>query len=95
MSAIAVPDAGRSNIITNTLTIARRNLLHIKATPEQLVEMSIQPLMFLVLFVYVSGCDRRLLEQYLQFALPASWCRLWRSCRSRPRSRSTSTSSAV
>ena len=55
MSAVAIQDTGRSNIITNTLTIARRNLLHIKATPEQLVEMSIQPLMFLVLFVYVFG----------------------------------------
>jgi hypothetical protein len=35
--------------VANTLTIARRNLLHIKANPEQLVEMTIQPFMFLVL----------------------------------------------
>ena len=39
MSAVAIEDRGRSNVLTNTLTIARRNLLHIKATPEQLVEM--------------------------------------------------------
>jgi hypothetical protein len=71
MSAVAIPDAGRSNIVTNTLTIARRNLLHIKATPEQLVEMSIQPLMFLVLFVYVfGGAIATSSKQYLQFALP-------------------------
>jgi ABC transporter DrrB family efflux protein len=58
-------------VFTNTLTIARRNLLHIKATPEQLVEMSIQPLMFLVLFVYVfGGAIAGSSGEYLQFALP-------------------------
>ena len=70
MSAVAV-STGRSNVVTNTLTIARRNLLHIKATPEQLVEMSIQPLMFLVLFVYVFGGAIAVSSKvYLQFALP-------------------------
>jgi ABC-2 type transport system permease protein/oleandomycin transport system permease protein len=64
-------DAGRGNIVANTLTIARRNLLHIKATPEQLVEMSIQPIMFLVLFVYVfGGAIAGSSREYLQFALP-------------------------
>jgi ABC transporter DrrB family efflux protein len=58
-------------VIRNTLTIARRNLLHIKANPEQLVEMSIQPLMFLVLFVYVfGGAVAGSSREYLQFALP-------------------------
>jgi ABC-2 type transport system permease protein/oleandomycin transport system permease protein len=45
--------------------------LHIKPTPEQLVEMSIQPLMFLVLFVYVfGGAIAASSKRYLQFALP-------------------------
>ena len=58
-------------MIGNTLTIARRNLLHIKATPEQLVEMTIQPIMFLVLFVYVfGGAIAGSSSEYLQFALP-------------------------
>jgi ABC transporter DrrB family efflux protein len=62
---------GGANVVRNTLTIARRNLLHIKATPEQLVEMSIQPLMFLVLFVYVfGGAIAGSSREYLQFALP-------------------------
>ncbi len=62
---------GRAGGIRNTLTIARRNLLHIKANPEQLVEMSIQPLMFLVLFVYVfGGAMMGSSRAYLQFALP-------------------------
>jgi ABC-2 type transport system permease protein/oleandomycin transport system permease protein len=62
---------GHAGVVSNTLTIARRNLLHIKATPEQLVEMSIQPIMFLVLFVYVfGGAIAGSSREYLQFALP-------------------------
>ena len=71
MSATTLAPSGRTNVFSNTLTIARRNLLHIKATPEQLVEMSIQPLMFLVLFVYVfGGAIAHSSREYLQFALP-------------------------
>lgn len=70
MSAALTP-TGRVNVVSNTLTIARRNLLHIRANPEQLVEMSIQPLMFLVLFVYVfGGAIEATSREYLQFALP-------------------------
>jgi ABC-2 type transport system permease protein/oleandomycin transport system permease protein len=69
--SVAIGTSGRTNVISNTLTIARRNLLHIKATPEQLVEMSIQPLMFLVLFVFVfGGAIAGSSQEYLQFALP-------------------------
>jgi oleandomycin transport system permease protein len=71
MSAVAYAPGGRADVVRNTLTIARRNLLHIKATPEQLVEMSIQPLMFLILFVYVfGGAIASSSREYLQFALP-------------------------
>jgi oleandomycin transport system permease protein len=71
MSAAVPVATGRANVLTNTLSIARRNLLHIKATPEQLVEMSIQPLMFLVLFVFVfGGAIAGSSQEYLQFALP-------------------------
>ena len=71
MSAVTLVPAGRPNVVTNTFQIARRNLLHIKATPEQLVEMTIQPIMFLVLFVYVfGGAIAGSSAEYLQFALP-------------------------
>jgi ABC-2 type transport system permease protein/oleandomycin transport system permease protein len=71
MSVATLAPTGRVNVLRNTLTIARRNLLHIKATPEQLVEMSIQPLMFLVLFVYVfGGAIEGSSREFLQFALP-------------------------
>ncbi len=71
MSAVTLTPTARPHALRNTLTIARRNLLHIKATPEQLVEMSIQPLMFLALFVFVfGGAIAGSSQQYLQFALP-------------------------
>jgi ABC-2 type transport system permease protein/oleandomycin transport system permease protein len=71
MSTATLAPIGHTNVVSNTLTIARRNLLHIKATPEQLVEMSIQPIMFLVLFVYVfGGAIAGSSSAYLQFALP-------------------------
>ena len=71
MSTATLTPSAHPNVVRNTLTIARRNLLHIKATPEQLVEMSIQPLMFLVLFVYVfGGAIAGSSSAYLQFALP-------------------------
>src|SRR5262245_37802486 len=63
--------SGSFGVVANTLTIARRNLLHIKATPEQLVEMSIQPIMFLTLFVFVfGGAIAGSSQEYLQYALP-------------------------
>jgi len=71
MSSLTSQADRRSNVVASTFTIARRNLLHIKATPEQLVEMSIQPLMFLVLFVFVfGGAIAGSSQEYLQFALP-------------------------
>lgn len=71
MSTVTLAPTGRVNALTNTLTIARRNLLHIKTNPEQLVEMTIQPFMFLALFVYVfGGAIEGSSREYLQFALP-------------------------
>jgi ABC transporter DrrB family efflux protein len=74
MAAIVATDrrqAPSGNVVQNTVTIARRNLLHIKADPEQIVGMTIQPLMFLVLFVFVfGGAIAGSSKAYLQFALP-------------------------
>ncbi len=71
MSTATLARSEGLSVLRNTITIARRNLLHIKATPEQLVEMSIQPIMFLTLFVYVfGGAIAGSSRQYLQFALP-------------------------
>jgi ABC transporter DrrB family efflux protein len=56
---------------SQTLTLARRNLLHIKADPEQLVGMTVQPLLFLGLFICVFGRSvAGSNHDYLQYALP-------------------------
>jgi len=41
--------------LRNTLTIAWRNLVAIKHSPMELVDLSVQPLMFVLLFSYVFG----------------------------------------
>jgi ABC transporter DrrB family efflux protein len=68
------PSAGHIGLgeaLRHTLTITRRDLLHIRSDPEQLVGMTIQPLMFLLLFVYVlGGAIAGSSGAYLQFALP-------------------------
>jgi ABC transporter DrrB family efflux protein len=62
---------GLGGALRHTLTITRRDLLHIKSDPEQLVGMTVQPLMFLLLFVFVfGGAIAGSSSSYLQFALP-------------------------
>jgi oleandomycin transport system permease protein len=57
--------------ITQTAVMARRNLLHVLSDPQQLIGMSVQPLMFLLLFVYVfGGAISGSTRGYLQFVLP-------------------------
>ncbi len=48
----------RSDWVTlwrDTLVFARRNLEHIRQIPEKLLDVTIQPLMFVLLFAYVFG----------------------------------------
>ena len=57
--------------ITQTAVMARRNLLHVLSDPQQMIGMSVQPLMFLLLFVYVfGGAISGSTRSYLQFVLP-------------------------
>ncbi|HLX18794.1 MAG TPA: ABC transporter permease [Gaiellaceae bacterium] len=41
--------------ITESLVLARRNLAHVRQVPEKLIDVTIQPLMFVLLFAYVFG----------------------------------------
>jgi len=51
--------------------LARRNLLHVLSDPEQLIGITVQPLMFLLLFVFVfGGAISGSTSGYLQFVLP-------------------------
>ena len=41
--------------LTDALLIARRNLSHIRRTPEKLLDVTVQPIIFVLLFGYVFG----------------------------------------
>ena len=57
--------------IRNTLTLTWRSLLKIRTNSEDLIGLSLQPIMFLVLFTYVfGGAISGNTHAYLQYALP-------------------------
>lgn len=71
MNLTAPRRASLAAAVSHAGIIARRNLLHIRSDPDQLTGMTIQPLMFLLLFVYVfGGAIAGSSREYLQFALP-------------------------
>ncbi len=70
-AALASGRIGPRAALGHALILARRNLLHVRSDPEQLTGMTVQPLMFLVLFVFVfGGAIAGSSQEYLQFALP-------------------------
>ncbi len=44
-----------SDLFADSLVIARRSLAHIRQIPEKLLDVTVQPLMFVVLFAFVFG----------------------------------------
>jgi ABC transporter DrrB family efflux protein len=56
---VAVPSARPSirsrGLVGESLTITWRNLLHIRRMPEMLMDVTIQPVMFVLLFAFVFG----------------------------------------
>jgi ABC transporter DrrB family efflux protein len=53
--ALSRPDVRRTGLLGQSLTITRRNLIHIRRMPEMLMDVTIQPVMFVLLFAYVFG----------------------------------------
>jgi len=43
------------SLVSQSLVIVRRNLIHIKRMPEMLLDVTIQPVMFVLLFAFVFG----------------------------------------
>jgi oleandomycin transport system permease protein len=57
--------------VRNTATLAWRTLVQIKHNPFELLDFSVQPIMFLVLFTYVfGGAIAGSTSEYLAFGLP-------------------------
>jgi oleandomycin transport system permease protein len=64
--------SGLARNLRHSFVLAGRNLVKTRRTPEQLVDVTIQPMIFLLLFVYVfggaiAGGNR---HDYLQYLLP-------------------------
>jgi oleandomycin transport system permease protein len=67
-------------MVRNSLVLAKRNLIKLVRTPEQFIDVTLQPIIFLLLFYYVfggalggalghfGGGDAR--HEYLQFLVP-------------------------
>jgi ABC-2 type transport system permease protein len=55
--SVALPSASerRGGFLGDTWVVARRGLLHIRRQPEALADVTIQPIMFVLLFAYVFG----------------------------------------
>lgn len=49
--------AGRPDLVRESLVMVRRNLLHTKRQPEMLSDVTVQPIMFVLLFAYVFGAS--------------------------------------
>ncbi|RWR19089.1 ABC transporter permease [Microbacterium enclense] len=47
--------AGLGQTLRNTLTMAWRGLLKIRRTPEQLIDVTVQPILFTLMFTYIFG----------------------------------------
>jgi oleandomycin transport system permease protein len=58
--------------LRHALVLARRNLIKTLRTPEQLIDVTLQPIIFLLLFTYVFGgaIGGGSQHQYLEFLLP-------------------------
>jgi ABC-2 type transport system permease protein len=57
MSTVAIPPVAerRGNILGDSWVVAKRGLLHMRRQPEALADVTLQPVMFVLLFAYVFG----------------------------------------
>jgi ABC-2 type transport system permease protein/oleandomycin transport system permease protein len=71
VTAPAALKAGGPRIVGDALTIAWRNILNIRRTPELLVFSTIQPVIFVLMFRYVFGGAINVPgESYVDFLMP-------------------------
>jgi ABC transporter DrrB family efflux protein len=61
----------RRSVLQQSLTVVWRNLIHIRRMPEMLLDVTIQPVMFVLLFAYVFGGSISVAgSSYREFLLP-------------------------
>jgi oleandomycin transport system permease protein len=72
MIAVALPATRPFGLVRHSLALAKRSLLKTMKTPEQLLDVTLQPIMFIFIFVYLlGGAIKGSTHAYLQFLLPA------------------------
>lgn len=65
------PEASPPSLLGASLIVVRRNLIHIKRMPELLLDVTIQPIMFVCLFAFVFGGSIAVSGgQYREFLVP-------------------------
>ena len=80
MTALAIPVSSRQprqfRLVRHALVLAKRNIIKITRAPEQLIDVTLQPVIFLLLFYYVfggaimGGSAGESRHDYLQFLVP-------------------------
>jgi oleandomycin transport system permease protein len=70
--APAPPAGARLRALKHAMVLAKRNLIKIAYTPEQLIDVTLQPVIFLALFTYIFGgaLGGGSQHAYLQYLLP-------------------------
>src|SRR5262249_46011103 len=72
MTTLALPALRPFGLVRHSLALAKRSLLKTIHTPEQLLDVTLQPIMFIFIFVYLlGGAIKGSTHTYLQFLLPA------------------------
>jgi ABC-2 type transport system permease protein len=67
---VARPVASRlGSVVHDVVVMTRRNLVHIRREPAQLSDVTVQPVLFTLLFIYVFGSGVHLAGGYKQFAV--------------------------
>jgi oleandomycin transport system permease protein len=68
----AAPPGRRLRLLRHSVALARRSLIKTMRTPEQLLDVTLQPIIFVVMFVYLlGGAIAGSRHEYMQFLLPA------------------------
>ena len=65
------PPVAPPNVVKASMTVVWRNLIHIKRMPEMLLDVTVQSVMFVLLFAYVFGGSINVAgSNYKEFLLP-------------------------
>ena len=72
LPVVARPHERRWPLLRHSLVLARRGLINLVRTPEALIDVTLQPIVFLVMFTYIFGgaITHGSTHAYLEFLLP-------------------------